>query len=296
MRACLAVVVAVAGAACLSACAPRSSLLPDYSELLAAGVEPTEEADAVIAALSRAGYALDERADGEGFVALGFARADEGHRAVRVVTRRGVAFALDSGTLDPGGPPGDVHVEALPIGTDVDGDGRADVVVSRREARRSCLLVLALTEDGGLDALRVDAAGLEPDACLEAFEDVDGRAGAEAIVRVRAPGLRRARTPTADVPLERDEAGVYGLRPPPVAYLARVRQRLSAALDAARARLDEEEAYTLAVEAALVSRAAGEAPALQLAAFDAAVSTIVWSEAMAEAVRAARAYVVRGWR
>ncbi len=296
MRARVAVVVIAAAAGWLGACTPRASLLPDYSELLAAGVDPAVEADVVIATLSRAGYALDERADGAGFVALGFVRAEAGHRAIRVVTSRGVAFALDSGPLDPGGVPGDVHVEVSRSGTDVDGEGRADVVVSRREPGRSCLLVLSLTDDGGLDALRVDAAGLEPDACLEAFEDVDGREGAEAIVRVRAPALMRARMPTADVPLERDEAGVYGLRPPPVAHLARVRARLAEDLETARRQLDEEAAYTLAVEAALVARAAGESLALQLAAFDAAIAPVVWSEVMAEAVRAARGYVARGWR
>jgi hypothetical protein len=280
----------------VGACGGHGSMLPDYSELLAAGVEPAEEAARTLGTLERAGFVLDERAEGEGFAALGCVRASDGHRAVRVVTTRGVAFALDSGALDLGGPAGEVHLDIERSGRDVDGDGRRDVVVARREPSRTCLLVLALSGDGGLDALRVDARGLDPDACLEGFEDVDARPGAEAIVRVRAPELARARIPTADIPLERDEAGVYGLRPPPVAYLAAVRERLAASASAARVRLDQEEAYTLAVEAALVARAAGEVRERELAAFDEAVVSVVWSEAMAEAVRGARAHIARGWR
>lgn len=286
-------------AVCLASivgCAGRGSLLPDYSEMLAAGVEPHAEAAVVEAHLGEAGYVCDERAERETFVALGFVRASDGHRAVRVVTSRGVAFALDSGAMAIGAPPGDVHLDAERSGTDVDGDERPDVVITRSEPDRQCWLVLALTEDGGLDALRVDADGLDADACLEGFTDVDGHGTEEAIVRTRSRRLQRTRVPTADVPLERDEAGIYHRRPPPVAFLAAVRARLTAAITEARVQHAEEELYTLAVETALVSRAAGESLATTLAAFDEVVTTVVWSPALAEAVRSAREHIARDWR
>lgn len=278
----------------LTACgAPRR--LPDYSELLLAGVEPAEEAERVIAYLGHAELRLVERVEVGGVIALGFHRARDEHRAVRVVTPAGVSLSLDShaedGVTASAGP---IVLDRARSGRDLDGDGHLDIVVARSEPHRTCMLVIDVHEDGRLAPLRVDAIDLPPDVCLEELEDLTGDGTTEALVGIYAPELARRRAPRAPLPLERDEAGVYRRTPPAVAFLEERTARIDAALARARRAEDHDECLTLSVERALLLTAAGQSVERQLAAFDEAIAATVWPEAMSPELDRARAVLSRG--
>lgn len=266
----------------LLACGGPARTLPDYSELLHAGVVPTDEAERVVAFLGRAEFELSSRAEVGPVIALGFLRARDGHRAVRVVTPEGVALALDSHAEDGVTPSaGAIQIDEASSGTDLDADGHPDILVVREEPLRRCLLVIEVAEDGAVAPLRVDATDLDPSVCLESLRDVDGDGAPEAIVALYRD-VGTARTARAELPLERDEAGLYRRTPPAVAFLSTETSRLDAALVAARNAGDAEECLTLAVERALLFLGAGRNTTAQVQAFDDATASTVWPEGYGE--------------
>ncbi len=273
--------------------APRR--LPDYSELLQAGVVPEEEAQRVIAYLEPAGLRVVARVEVGGAIALGFHRARDDHRAIRVVTRDGVSLSLDSHAEDGVTPSaGAVELDVDRSGHDLDGDHQLDIVVTRAEPHRTCLLVIDVSEDARLTPLRVDATDLPPGVCLEALEDLTGDGTVEALVGIYAPELAQHRWPRAPLPLERDEAGVYRRTPPAVSFLEGAAAAIDVALARARHAEDPTECLTLAIERALLLTAAGQSVERQLAVFDDAVGSTVWPEAMTAEVERARAAIARG--
>jgi hypothetical protein len=280
----------------LSSCgAPRR--LPDYSELLLAGVVPEDEAARVIAYLEPAGLRLAARVEVGGAIALGFHRERDDHWAIRVVTPDGVSLSLDSHAEDGVTPSaGPIAIDVARSGHDLDGDHRLDIVVSRTEPHRTCMLLIEVGSDARIEPLRVDAADLPPDVCLESLEDLTGDGTIEAVVGVYAPELALDRWPRAPLPLERDEAGVYRRTPPAVAFLETRAAFIDAALARARSAEDHVECLTLAVERALLLTAAGQSIERQLAAFDDAVGSIVWPEAMSAELDRMRASLERGVR
>jgi hypothetical protein len=206
-----------------------------------------------------------------------------------------VVVALDEGSGPLGHTRGVLGIEpSPPSGTDVDGDGTLDVILVREESDRRCMLVVHLGEDGAASPLSLDAEGLAPDACLEALRDVDGNGEPEAIVRVRAYGLARSGVPTVDLPLERDEAGVYRAVNPAARFVADERRERETRLMRARAAPAPEDAYTIAVELALLVHVIGETPERQLEAFDEALTGIVVTEDLVTAVHRARGLIAAG--
>ena len=121
---------------------------PRPEDWMRVGVEPEEEAVEVEAALREAGWTRTQRRTGDGFVALAFERGEQ--YAVRVVSRRGVVVALDS--HEPDGlreRHGRVSLPEPPR-SDLDGDGREDVLVARDDATgERCL---AVVRRGGVQA------------------------------------------------------------------------------------------------------------------------------------------------
>jgi hypothetical protein len=282
----------------LAACGGPARGLPDYSELLLAGVEPSEEAERVAAHLARAGFEEAARAEVGGVIALLMVRPADGLHAVRIVTPRGVTVALEAAPEATGPDTVAAMRGTLTLdprsGEDLDRDGRNDLLVVRSEPGRSCWLLLAVTGAREVEALGVDPSDLDAGLCLEDLRDVNDDGTIEAIVAVRAPSLARTRMPRAELPLERDEAGTYRRVPPAVSFLAGETARLDAALAQARAEGNAEACYTLAIERALLLRAAGRSLEAQLGAFDDAVAETVWPEAFTSALDAARSTIAGG--
>lgn len=282
----------------LASCASARPALPDYSEYLVAGVDPPHEADRVVAHLARAGFVEAARAEVSGVVALAFLREADQLYAVRVVGHRGVTIALEAS-------PGTASAEAAAAmrgtlaldprsGGDLDGNGTLDVLVVRREAERTCWLVLGVTDEGEAEPLVVDAADLDDDVCIEDLRDVNDDGTIEVIVGVWAEGLARSTTPRAELPLERDESGTYRRVPPAVAFVTAETQQSDAALAACRAATDAERCYTLAVERALFQRVLGRSVEAQVAAFDEATTGTVWPEELVEPLTEARSRIALG--
>ena len=258
------------------------------------GVDPAAEAHTLETSLAASGFHVSSDAEGTGWAAFAMTHPD-GASLVRLVTRRGVVVALDETPTALAPARGILGVEsAPPSGTDVDGDGTPDVVLSRNEADRRCLMVVGVDDDGGARALVVDTANLAIDVCLEDVRDVDGNETPEAIVRVRARSLARATTPTADLPLERDATGVYRRVGSAARFVADERASRRARIVRARAMPDAEAVYTAAVELALVSFAAGEASDVQLAAFDEGMAGVVLDLDLVTAVHFARGEIAAG--
>lgn len=281
-------------AALAPACGGPARVVRDPTDYLAVGVDPALEASTLRAQLAESGYRLASEGAGEDWAAFAMTRPD-GASLVRLVTRRGVVVALDETPSALAHARGVLAIEpSPPSGTDVDGDGTPDVVLSRTEATRRCWMVVGVDEDGGARPLLVDTANLDVDVCLEDVRDVDGNATPEAIVRLRAPALARQTIPAADLPLERDATGEYRRVDPPERFVADERAVRMARLRAARAVPDAESVYTTAVELALVGFAAGDAPDVQLAAFDDAMSGIVLDVDLLTAVHYARGQIAAG--
>jgi len=153
---------------CVFGCAstPRSPYFGD-EQFLTFGVDPDSEARVVIADLEASGHALRARTRGRYFVALGF---DEGGRPgiVRIVTARGIGFALDavkSDALQPGVryrlllPPDD-------LAPDVDGDGNEEVFVAvlPYDGGEPCLAAYRVKSDGSVERVLTDIGASIPSA------------------------------------------------------------------------------------------------------------------------------------
>jgi hypothetical protein len=277
----------------LAGCGAASgSRLPDYSEWLRVGVDPAAEASALTRVLEGAGYRIERRIDTSAWIAIE-ARRDE-RRAIRVVTARGTALALDSHE-DHGLALRHGEIELVPPAIDLDGDGRDEIVVGARAGDRLCLLPFRADDEGGIAPEAPDVSRLGDDVCVESFRDVGGDARPEGIAVVRARRVARETMPTVEAPLARDPSGGLRAGPPPVAWLAAERARRSAELDRALRSPDPEAVYRVAIELALLARIAGEGRDAQLEAFDGAIGRGVWTEDLAGAVRESRGFIERGW-
>lgn len=267
-------------------------------DYLRVGVDPSGEASLVVEALEGAGFALTQRIEAPAFIALAFVRESDGHRAVRVVTRVGVAVALDShetdgvrvrhGEVRLVEPDGEDH--------DLDGDGRPEVVLARAQDDHDCLAIIRLYEDGRARAARIEAENVAPGSCASALRDVDGDGRLEAIVELewRALALSDASVPSLSVALAASEGG-WRAGAMPAEYEARERASRRAALADARARLDVASANRIGVELAALANLAGAPLAAQVRAYDEALAGLVVGQSVLDRVRAVRAYIAAGW-
>jgi hypothetical protein len=135
------------------ASSPASPFFGD-EELLVVGVDRDAEADAMVREYEAAGSKLTLRLRGEHFSALGFTRKD-GLGAVRVLTGRGIALALDSkaGTALTQGARYALLGPPFTQTHDADGDRFEEVFVQLYPDAPSepCVLVYRVRDSGFVD-------------------------------------------------------------------------------------------------------------------------------------------------
>lgn len=287
----VAVVVLLAG--CGASSETRSTSSRELS-FLQVGVDPATEAEAAAASLSRAGFRVRTRVDGQGFTAMSFSHREGGATAVRIATRRGIAVALDAAGTDA---PVDLIAPARAGAHDADGDRADEIVLRTTDAvvARECLAVLRVDDAGAVSPIpATDDLGTE--VCIESVADVNADGRADAIAVVRFPTLARDATPAVAVPLV-VRAGVWApAGRSATGHFDDERRRRADALAAAARALDLETAYRLAVELAAIARFAGAPSGDQVRAFDDALRGLVLTPALARAVADARAAIAAGWR
>jgi hypothetical protein len=125
------------------ACA-RPEPVQNPLDYLRIGVDPRQEADAIIEDLRLHGFTIGRRIDERGFVAFDAVRGPDS--TVRIVTWRGPAFSIQ---VPDARWPGRLWVELGPDPRpDFDRDGQRDVVVAIRERERTCLAWAQVDADG----------------------------------------------------------------------------------------------------------------------------------------------------
>ena len=276
--------------------APREE--PLLERWIRVGTDPEREADAVTRGLAAGGYRPTQRIAGDGYVALAFEREADDRRAVRVITRIGVAVALDSHETDG------VHtrhgavrlVETGARDGDVDRDGRPEVVVARDAEEGTCIAVIRIAEDGRPSAPPIEIDALAPGRCASSLEDVDGDGSLEAIAELAWPAhaISEAAVPALRVALPARDGG-WPAGAMPLAYERREREARQAALEEARSRLDVASASRLGVELAALANLAGATLAAQAQRYDQALEGMVLRRHERDAADAIRAFIATGW-
>ncbi|MEM9193018.1 MAG: hypothetical protein AAGF12_27840 [Myxococcota bacterium] len=277
------------GALLLVGCAGSTEPI-DYTRYFRAGVEVAEEAEAIRAGFIEHEWLLDRRLDGDGFAALVFSRT--GEYAVRVVTARGVGIAVG----------GEGHHQRLHVeGLDGTREGRVngrELLLGERDSTipRTCLLRIRVDRDGGARTYAVTPMGEDPDACVEAYDDLFGDPELEALVVLRERRLSRGEVPAVPVPMVLDEEQ-YRLASGDrlASYCASLRTQRQEEVQVGRTRGDFDTAFRVAVELAILSRVCGGSRADQLRSFTEALAGLVLSEEQAGATAAARTLIRAGF-
>jgi len=149
--------------ACLVACT-RPEPVQDPLDYLRIGVDPRQEADAVIEDLRAHGFEIGRRIDERDYVAFDAVRGPDS--TVRVVTSRGPSLSIQ---VPDARWPERLWVELGPDPRpDFDGDGRRDVVVAIRERERTCLAWAQVDAEGYVsEVFRPSSAWGESPCVLE---------------------------------------------------------------------------------------------------------------------------------
>lgn len=281
----LARALRLAGALLAAGCGGAGGPSVPDAVLLPVGVDPAAEADRVAAGLARAGYAVVGRRTGDGWAAV--ALADGERSAVRVTTRLGVRVALDAG---PGDTFDRLALFEPPAGRDdLDGDGRPEIVLEARDRRfdRRCLRLLRVLDTGRVAGVPVPAALAPGEVCLVGL--VPGPAGVSPFAVAHLPDLARAAVPFVEVPLGFRGGALVPAAPGPArAFWDRAAGARREALAAARAALDVETFYRLAVELAVLERLRGAAGEATARAFEARFADLVLTPSRRASVDDAR--------
>jgi hypothetical protein len=125
------------------ACA-RPEPVQDPLDYLRVGVDPSEEADAIVSDLRAHGFEVGHRIDERGYVAFDCVRGPDS--TVRVVTSRGPSLSIQVPDVRW---PDRLWVGLAPdLRPDFDQDGRRDVVISIRERDRTCLAWVQVDANG----------------------------------------------------------------------------------------------------------------------------------------------------
>ena len=134
----------ILGCLVFAACTKVEPSVQDPLDYLRVGVDPRQEAEAIIDDLRRHGFETGRRIDEEGYVA--FDARSGGDAIVRVVTSRGVVLSVE--TPDARWPDR-LWVElAQDPRPDFNRDGQRDVVVETRERDRTCLAWAEISPEG----------------------------------------------------------------------------------------------------------------------------------------------------
>lgn len=127
----------------LAACA-KPEPVQDPLDYLRVGVDPREEANAIISDLEGHGFEVGHRIDEPGYVAFDAANGPDS--SVRVVTWRGTSLSLQVPDVRW---PERLWIElARDPRPDFNRDGQRDVVISIREGERTCLAWAEVDDDG----------------------------------------------------------------------------------------------------------------------------------------------------
>lgn len=300
MRLAAILLLGVLGSASACASAPAGPFFND-DKYLRFGVDPSEEANAVIESQKERNYQLAHRLLGQHFTALGFMDKGGRSRAVRILTTRGVQVALDSraeGSLEQ---PTSYALLAPPIKDthDADHDGFEEVFVEERKPKESCVRVYRVRDVGFVDPVIVDTQLLGQEVCPRSVVDLDGDGVVELWSEVELGGfpIVGAAVPRLPLPLWADQHRFVARANtrPQRAWLARERAQREAALARARKELDVATCYVLAVELAGLAYLEQGDPAARLAAFDAALNGLVLTPAQAAVNLKARDRIFREW-
>lgn len=125
-------------------CAKEEVPVQDPLDYLRVGVDPSDEADAIIDDLRRNGFQLGTRLDEESYIA--FDAVSGGESTVRVISARGVVLSLESPDVRW---PARLSVElASGPRPDFNLDGQRDVIVALRERDRTCLAWAQVDQEG----------------------------------------------------------------------------------------------------------------------------------------------------
>jgi hypothetical protein len=142
----------------LAACASQQQGPYFHDEqFLVFGVDPDAEARALTRQLEKNGFFVARRVRGQNFSALGFSDARDVPQKVRVITRRGIALALDqqASTLLSQGVRYEL-IDGPALGTqDADGDGFEEifVLVHRDAPAVTCIAAYRARDSGFVDAV-----------------------------------------------------------------------------------------------------------------------------------------------
>jgi hypothetical protein len=265
------------------------------------GVDPNVEANAVIESQKERDYRLARRLVGQHFTALGF--MDKGGRstAVRILTLRGIAVALDSRPQSPIQPATNYALVAPPIKDthDADRDGFEEVFVEEQTQDGACLRVFRVRDVGFVDPVVVESQVLGEEICPSAAIDLDEDGVIELSTELELVGFPSpgGAVPHLLLPLWADQHR-FVARPgsgPQRAWLAQQRASREAELERARARLDVARCYGLGIELAALAYLERSDPATQLAVFDRALRGLVLTQPQAAASLSARAHIYTEW-
>jgi hypothetical protein len=276
----------------------------DPLRYLRVGVDPHAEARKLARSLREGGFQIVERIRGRTLSAVG-ARHPDGDSAVRVVTARGIALALDGGKApQPRGEVWLVGIEALDGGGerppyDLDGDGREEIALGARrsEGERACIALVRVGARGRVVEVGTGGPELPQKGCIVDVRDVGAGAAPEALMRIELGGLAmQGRVPAVTIPL----AGRDGRwRPARAAgfagYWRAQREGRRAALREARDALSVPWAHRIGVELAALARFRGRDRSVQVSRFDAALRGLVLSESEAVRLRRSREHIAAGW-
>jgi hypothetical protein len=134
----------VVGLVLLLACSKEQLPVQDPLDYLRVGVDPRQEAEAIIEDLRRHGFEIGRRIDESGYVA--FDAAHGADATVRVITSRGMALSVQAPDVRW---PERLWVELSEAARpDFDGDGQRDILVAVRERERTCLAWAQVDRDG----------------------------------------------------------------------------------------------------------------------------------------------------
>ncbi len=285
-------------AAWLSACGgAEPSPFFDDARFLRFGVDPKVEAAAVESQLRRAGFEVRERLEGPHHVALGLVESASARSAIRVVTSRGTVLSLDSDAQMAA--PRDYalittqqldHVPRLPV-------DQVFVRVSGERAAVSCIAVFAVSSQGSLARVVVDAGAVISDGCASEITDIHEDGAIELVVQAVFSIFALDDPPMLRVPLSWQGNGyrlVMGVGPM-LALLSEQRAQVTQELSAARHALDVERAFRCAVELAAVSRFEGASVGDQLKVFDQALRGLVLTGRQASLLEQARQLIRQDW-
>jgi hypothetical protein len=267
------------------------------------GVDPREEEVAVIESQKARAYRLGLRVHGQHFTALGFMDKSGRSSAVRILTVRGTAIALDSRPEGQMQPAVTYALLAPPIADtyDADHDGFDEVFVEQRSPGKTCLQVYRVRDVGFVDRVVVDSRIFGQDVCARAAIDLDVDGIVELVTEVELLGFPRggasAEARRMFLPLWANQhqfvarAGSAAQR----AWLTQERTRREAELQQARGRLDVANCYALGIELAALAYLDGGDRDAQIAAFDRALRGLVLQPAQAAANLTARGRIYSDW-